>query len=56
LREKGVKTAPPKTSVFSVETSQWMIFDAYMQTWEDNQRAELEDQMKSRAKDKKAVQ
>ena len=33
-----------------------MIFDAYMQAWEDIQRAELEEQMKSRGKDKKHVQ
>jgi hypothetical protein len=39
LREKGIKTDPPQTSQFSLETTQWMIFDAYMQTWEDIQRA-----------------
>jgi len=30
LREKGYKTNPPVTSTFSVETTQWMIYDAYM--------------------------
>lgn len=30
LRERGYKTNPPVTSTFSVETTQWMIFDAYM--------------------------
>lgn len=38
LREKGIKTDPPKTSTFSVETTQWMIFDSYMRTYEDIQR------------------
>ena len=35
IRERGIKTDPPQTSVFSVETTQWMIFDAYMQGYED---------------------
>jgi len=30
LRERGIKTDPPQTSIFSIETTQWMIFDAYM--------------------------
>lgn len=34
-----MKTDPPQTSEFSLETTQWMIFDAYMQVWEDNLRA-----------------
>ena len=33
-----------------------MIFDAYMQAWEDIQRIELEEQMKGKAKDKKPAQ
>jgi len=53
LRERGYKTKPPVTSTFSVETTQWMIFDAYMQKYEDNARADLEEQMKSKAKDRK---
>lgn len=53
LRERGYKTNPPVTSTFSVETTQWMIFDAYMQKYEDNARADLEEQMKSKAKDRK---
>jgi len=55
LREKGIKTDPPVTSNFSLETSQWMIFDAYLQAYEDMQRAELEEAMKNK-KDKKPVQ
>jgi hypothetical protein len=39
LREKGMKTDPPFISTFSLETTQWMIFDSYMQAWEDIQRA-----------------
>ena len=35
FKERGIKTAPPKTSIFSVETTQWKIFDAYMQAYED---------------------
>lgn len=38
FKERGIKTAPPKTSIFSVETTQWKIFDAYMQGYEDMQR------------------
>ena len=40
FKEKGIKTDPPKTSIFSVETTQWKIFDAYMQGYEDMQRQE----------------
>jgi dynein intermediate chain 1 len=53
IREKGIKTDPPQTSVFSIETTQWMIFDAYMQEYENTQRAELEEAAKLRSKDKK---
>ena len=56
LREKGYKTNPPVTSTFSVETTQWMIFDAYMNKYEENLRADMEEQAKSRGKDKKATQ
>lgn len=56
LREKGYKTNPPVTSTFSVETTQWMIYDAYMKQYLDQQRAELEEQAKTKGKDKKTQQ
>jgi len=34
-REKGIKTNPPVCTTFSLETTQWMIFDSYLQTWEE---------------------
>jgi len=43
IRERGIKTDPPETSTFSVETTQWMVFDAYMRTYEEMQRAEAEE-------------
>lgn len=55
LREKGIKTDPPVQTNFSLETTQWQIFDAYMAAYEEIQRAELEEQMKNK-KDKKPVQ
>lgn len=55
LREKGIKTDPPVMSTFTLETTHWMIFDAYMQQFEDLQRQELEEQMKNK-KDKKPQQ
>ena len=55
IRERGIKTDPPQTSVFSVETTQWMIFDAYMQGYEDQQRLEAEEAAKLRSKDKRPV-
>lgn len=30
MRHKGIKTDPPVMSNFSLETTQWMIFDQYM--------------------------
>lgn len=54
LREKGIKTEPPQCSNFSLETTQWQIFDAYMSAYEEIQRQELEEQMKNK-KDKKPV-
>lgn len=30
LRERGIKTDPPQCSKFSLETTQWQIFDAYL--------------------------
>ena len=57
IRERGIKTNPPVISVFSVETTQWMIFDSYMQAYEDGQRQELEEQAKLRSRgDKKPQQ
>jgi hypothetical protein len=38
IRTKGFKTEPPQQSNYSVETTQWMIFDTYLQTYEDQQR------------------
>lgn len=35
-----------------METTQWMIFDSYLQAYEDMQRQELEEAMKNK-KDKK---
>lgn len=29
IRHKGIKTDPPVCSNFSMESTQWMIFDAY---------------------------
>ena len=55
-KERGIKTAPPKTSIFSVETTQWKIFDAYMQGYEEMQRQEAAEQAKLKGKDKKPQQ
>ena len=54
LREKGIKTDPPHCTNFSLETTQWMIFDAYMQQYEDMLRQDLEEQHKGK-RDKKQV-
>jgi hypothetical protein len=35
-----------------METTQWMVFDAYMRTYEDIQRAEIEEATKAKGKDK----
>jgi len=56
IRERGMKTDPPKTSTFSVETTQWMVFDAYMHTYTEMIRTEAEEQAKSRGKDKNKAQ
>jgi len=50
-----MKTDPPVMSNFSLETTQWMVFDQYMQAYEDVQRQELEEQMKNK-KDKQKPQ
>ena len=56
-RERGIKTDPPLTSTFSKETTQWMIFDSFMQNYEDTLRQEAEEAAKGKAgKDKKPVQ
>ena len=55
-RERGIKTDPPQTSVFSKETTQWMIFDAFMQQYEDTLRQEAEEAAKGKSKDKKPAQ
>jgi len=55
IRQKGIKTEPPILTNYSTETTQWMVFDAYLQQYEDMQRQELEEQMKNK-KDKKPVQ
>ena len=54
LREKGIKTDPPHCTNFSLETTQWMIFDAYLQQYEDMLRQDLEEQHKGK-RDKKQV-
>lgn len=56
IREKGIKTAPPVCSTYSVETTQWMIFDSYMQQWEDERIQEAEEAAKNKGKDKKPTQ
>jgi dynein intermediate chain 1 len=55
LREKGIKTDPPHCTNFSIETTQWMIFDSYMSMYEEIQRTEFEEQMKGK-RDKKHTQ
>jgi dynein intermediate chain 1 len=56
LREKGKKTNPPEVSEFEREMTQWMIFDAYMQTYENERRREEEEREKVKNKDKKVTQ
>lgn len=57
LREKGMKTDPPQMSRFSLETTQWQIFDKYMEEYQRMIRAELEEQQKKgKKKDKKNQQ
>lgn len=50
-----MKTDPPVMSTYAEWTTQWMIFDSYMQQFEDLQRQEMEEQMKNK-KDKKPQQ
>jgi dynein intermediate chain 1 len=56
LREKGIKTDPPQCSQFSLETTQWQIFDKYMSEYHEILRLEQEEQAKSKKKEKKAQQ
>lgn len=56
LREKGMKTDPPQCSRFSLETTQWQIFDRYMKEYEEILRQELEEQQKGKKKEKKNQQ
>ena len=51
-----MKTDPPKTSTFAIETTQWMIYDAYMKAYVEIQRAEAEEQAKNKGKDKHKAQ
>jgi hypothetical protein len=56
IREKGMKTDPPQRSVFSVESTQWMIYDAYMDQWLKQERDALEEAAKGKGKEKKPAQ
>jgi dynein intermediate chain 1, axonemal len=56
LREKGMKTDPPQCSQFSLETTQWQIFDRYMNEYQEILRLEHEEAMKSKKKEKKSQQ
>ena len=55
MKERGIKTDPPIQTNFSLETTQWQIFDAYMNAYEEIMRAEFEEQLKNK-KDKRPVQ
>lgn len=55
IRCKGYKTDPPICTPLARETTQWMIFDSYMQAYEDMVRQEAEENAKNK-KDKKTVQ
>jgi dynein intermediate chain 1 len=54
IKSVGRKTDPPVCKQFSMETTQWMIFDAYLQAYEDIQRQDLEEVMKNK-RDKKPM-
>ena len=56
IKHKGIKTDPPQCSNFSIETTQWMIFDSYMQAFEDMQRQEAEEAAKNKKDKSKVVQ
>ena len=54
IRERGIKTDTPQCSKFSLETTQWQIFDAYMA--KHLQNLEEEEAEKKKGKEKKPVQ
>lgn len=56
LREKGIKTDPPQCSRFSLETTQWQIYDKYMEDYQEMLRIEWEESQKSKKKEKKNQQ
>lgn len=56
IRERGMKTDPPKTSTYGVETTQWMVFDSYMHFFEEKERLDAEETAKSKGKDKNKQQ
>lgn len=53
-RSKGIATVPPVCSNFQYETTQWQVFDAYMEAYGDKERREKEEAMKNK-KEKKPV-
>ena len=54
-KNKGIKTDPPVCSNFQYETTQWQVFDAYMEAYGEKERREKEEAMKNK-KEKKPVQ
>lgn len=56
IREKGIKTDPPQCSTFSLETTQWQIFDRYMNDYIEEEKRALEEQQKGKKKEKKNQQ
>jgi dynein intermediate chain 1, axonemal len=55
IRERGMKTDPPKTSTYGIETTQWMVFDGFMRMYEMERLAE-EEASKGKGKDKNKQQ
>jgi hypothetical protein len=43
LKERGIKTDPPSLDRFTRETTQWEIFDSYMNQYEANLKVEWEE-------------
>ena len=56
LRERGVKTNPPQCSKFSRETTQWQIFDAYMEQYKKDKEEDARDNQRGRSKEVKQQQ
>jgi len=56
IREKGKKTNPPEVSEFEREMTQWMVFDSYMEAYEELRRKEEEETAKAKNKEKKVTQ